>query len=360
MSGAALDHDAARRRGAAYALASALVFGAGAPAAKVLLESIDPWLMAGFLYVGAGVGLSVLRLGRQAVTKRVVAEARLTGQGWRWFIGAAIAGGIIAPALLMNGLDRTPASTGSLFLNLEAVLTVLIAWAVFREQIGRHVVIGIVAVIAGGVALAWSTEGGFAGAIGPLLIAGACLAWAFDNNFTQKISLSDPFQIGALRGLIAGPINVGLALAAGASLPTWYHALAAAGLGLLSYGLALAFFVFGLRDLGTARTGAFFATAPFIGAIISVTALGEPLTIRLGVAGALMAIGVWFIVRDNHEHEHEHEPLTHNHRHRHDLHHRHEHGPDDPPGEPHSHAHAHAHMRHRHPHAPDEHHRHRH
>ena len=343
-----------------FALTSALVFGGGAPAAKLLLESIDPWLMAGFLYVGAGVGLSLLRLGRRLLMSKADAEASLRGRDWLWFFGASIAGGVAAPALLMAGLAQTPASTGSLFLNLEAVLTVLIAWSVFREHIGRHVFIGVAAVIAGGVVLAWHGEGGFEGFLGPLMIAGACFAWALDNNFTQKISLSDPFQIGAIRGLLAGPINVGLAFLAGAGSPTWDIALGSAGLGFMSYGLALACFVFALRDLGTARTGAFFATAPFLGAIISVTALGEPLTIQLAVAGALMALGVWFIVRDRHEHEHEHEPMTHHHRHRHDLHHRHDHGPDDPPGEPHSHAHAHVRLRHRHPHAPDEHHRHRH
>jgi drug/metabolite transporter (DMT)-like permease len=226
------------------------------------------------------------------------------------------------------------------------------------------VLIGVIGVVAGGISLAWQGgeggQGGFAGVLGPLAIAGACFAWAIDNNLTQKIALADPLQIAMWRGLLAGTLNLGLAHLAGAGLPRWDLALAAGGLGFVGYGLALACFVFAVRDLGAARAGAFFATAPFIGAVLSVTALGEPLTLRLGIAGALMALGVWLLVTDRHEHEHEHETQSHEHRHRHDEHHRHAHGAEGQSGEPHSHVHTHAPLRHRHGHAPDEHHRHRH
>jgi drug/metabolite transporter (DMT)-like permease len=346
--------------GAAYAFGSAFLFGAGTPASKVLVERIDPWLMAGFLYGGAGIGLGVLFLIRRLIRGGAPTEARLTGRAWLWFLAAALTGGGIAPALLMAGLARTPGSTGSLLLNLEVVLTVLIAGAIFREQIGRRVALGVVAIVAGGIVLAWRGDAGAASLLGPLAIAGACLGWALDNNFSRKIALCDPLQVAALRGLLAGPLNIGLAFGFGAAVPAAGDAVAAGALGLGSYGLPLVFFVLSLRSLGAARTGAFFATAPFIGAVISVVALNEPIDAQLLTAGALMAAGAYLGFTERHEHEHEHDALSHSHRHQHDDHHQHEHGPLDPPGEPHVHHHVHAPLSHSHAHAPDEHHRHGH
>lgn len=346
--------------GAAYAFGSAFLFGVGTPASKVLVGRIDPWLMAGLLYGGAGIGLGVLFMVRARLKRGVAAEARLSGRAWLWFLAAALTGGGVAPALLMAGLARTPASTGSLLLNLEVVLTVLIAGVIFREQIGRRVALSVLAIVAGGIVLAWRGDAGVAGLLGPLAIAGACLGWALDNNFSRKIALCDPLQVAALRGVLAGTLNIGLAFAVGATAPAPGDALAAGALGLISYGLPLVFFVLALRALGTARTGAFFATAPFIGAIISVLALGEPIDAQFLIAGALMAAGAYLGFTERHEHEHEHEALSHSHRHFHDDHHQHVHGPYDPAGEPHVHHHVHVRLRHRHAHAPDEHHRHRH
>jgi hypothetical protein len=136
--------------------------------------------------------------------------------------------------------------------------------------------------------------------------------------------------------------------------------LAAGVVGFLGYGVSLALFVLALRHLGTARTGAYFSTAPFVGAIVAVIALGEPVTVTLMAAAVLMAAGVWLHVTEHHEHEHVHEPLMHAHAHVHDEHHQHRHGPEDPPGEPHTHPHRHGGLRHTHPHVPDMHHQHRH
>lgn len=283
-------------RGAAFALASATCFGAGTPASKLVVSAIDPWLLAGLLYAGAGVGLSTLWLARRVGGRTIPPGARLAGKGWWWFLGAALAGGGVAPVLLMLGLARTPASTGSLLLNLESVLTVLIAGVFFRERIVGWVGVGIAAVIAGGVVLAWQGEFVLAGPLGPLAVAGACLAWALDNNLTRQIAHCDAVQIASLRGLLAGAINIALALALGASLPDLGLVATAGALGLFGYGLPLVFFVLALRDLGTARTGAMFATSPFIGAVVSIIALGEPATIRLAVAGACMALGVWLML----------------------------------------------------------------
>jgi drug/metabolite transporter (DMT)-like permease len=245
-------------------------------------------------------------------------------------------------------------------LNLEGVLTALLAWFVFRENFDRRIAAGMLAITAGAAVLSWQGSLSFNNAIGPLAIIGACLAWAVDNNLTRKVSLSDPVQIAMLKGLIAGTVNLVLALLLGASLPALPAILAAAIVGLLGYGMSLVLFVVALRHLGTARTGAYYSTAPFVGAIIAVVGLGEPVNLQIIVAGALMGIGVWFHLTERHEHEHEHAPLSHEHRHVHDDHHRHSHGPDDPAGEPHTHRHVHVRLRHRHAHYPDAHHRHGH
>jgi drug/metabolite transporter (DMT)-like permease len=231
---------------------------------------------------------------------------------------------------------------------------------VFRENFDRRIALGMLAIVAGAAMLSWPTAEISAGIAGMLAIAAACLAWAIDNNLTRKVSLSDPVQIAMLKGLVAGTVNLAIALAQGANLPGAGALLGAGCVGFLGYGLSLVLFVMALRHVGTARTGAYFSTAPFVGAAISVPLLSEPFTAQLALAAVLMGIGVWLHLAERHEHEHEHEPLVHNHRHRHDVHHQHTHGPDDPPGEPHTHEHAHAHLRHSHPHVPDAHHRHRH
>lgn len=283
-------------RGAIFALASSACFGGAAPASKLLLAKIDPFLMAGLLYAGAGIGLSALWLARELGAPGLPRGPRLSDRAWWWFLGATMCGGGLGPVLLMLGLARTPASTGSLLLNLEAVLTVLIAGAFFRERILGLVGLGIAAVIAGGVILAWQGEFMLGGPLGPLAVAGACFAWALDNNMVRQIAHHDPVQIAALRGLCAGALVIALAFLIGASGVDPWLMVSAGALGLFGYGLPLVFFVMALRDLGTARTGAMFATAPFVGAIVSILALGDPVTLQLGIAGICMVLGVWLML----------------------------------------------------------------
>lgn len=344
--------------GAAYALASAALFGASTPVAKALVAHVDPWLLAGLLYLGAGVGLLAVRVVWRR--PRGQHEAPLAGRDWLWLMGATVAGGIAAPVLLMAGLARTPAATASLLLNLEAVFTALLAWFVVRESSGPRVVAGLAAIVAGAVALSWQGPMDVAGLAGPLAVAGACLLWAVDNNLTRHVALSDPLQVAMIKGLAAGAVNVTLAFAGGVSPPGVTVVVAAGIVGFFGYGLSLALFVLALRHVGTARTGAYFATAPFIGAVVAVVALREPVTMALIAAGVLMALGTWLHLTERHEHEHVHEPVTHTHRHIHDQHHLHVHAPADPAGEPHTHRHTHARLTHRHPHYPDAHHRHGH
>jgi drug/metabolite transporter (DMT)-like permease len=255
---------------------------------------------------------------------------------------------------------RTGHPYRALLLTLEGVATALMAWFVFYENFDRRIAIGMTSLIAGAAVLSWSGAPSFESIVGTLAIVGACVLWGLDNNLTRKVSLADPLQIAMLKGLIAGPFNLILGLSISQQIPSISGTFLTGLVGFLGYGLSLALFLAALRDLGTARTGAYFATAPFIGSAVSVIVLGEPITAQLVVAAALMAIGVWLHLTEHHEHEHFHEALVHTHSHVHDIHHRHTHKADDPPGEPHTHSHEHRPMRHMHPHLPDIHHKHRH
>lgn len=349
------------RHAVVIALLSAALFGVSTPAAKTLLGATDPAVLAGLLYCGAGAGIAILRrVMRQVIARADAMEAPLVRADIPWLGGAIAAGGVVGPLLLMFGLARTDAAAASLLLTLEGAATALLAWFVFHENFDRRIALGMGCLVAGAVLLAWSGKPTWSGLLGPAAIAVACIAWGLDNNLTRKVSLADPLQIVELKGLIAGPVNLALGLLAGGSLPPIGAIILAALVGFLGYGVSLALYVLALRDLGTARTGAYFATAPFLGAIAAFAFLHEPVTAQLGGAGVLMALGVWLHLIERHEHEHLHEPMTHTHVHVHDEHHQHVHAPSDPPGEPHTHSHRHRPLRHTHPHVPDMHHSHPH
>jgi drug/metabolite transporter (DMT)-like permease len=312
-------HDeTAPRRGIAAALGAALLFGAGAPLAKLLLASVSPWLMAGLLYLGAGVGLALWRFARRAP------RVRLAPGEWPWLAGAVAAGGVAGPVLLMAGLARLPASGASLLLNFEAVFTALLAWFAFRENVDRRVALGMLAIVAGAAVLVWPGAARFGAPWATAAVLGACLAWALDNNLTRKVAHADAAWIAMVKGLVSGPVNLALAFALGAALPPPAAAAGALLLGLAAYGVSLALYVVGLRHLGTARTGAYFSVAPFFGALLAL-AMGEPLTAPLAAAGALMALGVWLHLTERHEHWHRHGAVWHSHPHYPDAEHRHPH-----------------------------------
>ncbi|WP_449370681.1 EamA family transporter [Thiomonas sp.] len=380
--------------GIALALAAALLFGASTPLAKLLLADTSPWLLAALLYLGSGIGLAGWRALR-ALRGGAETSSHLQAGEWPWLAAAIFSGGVAAPVLLMFGLSHMPAAGASLLLNLESVLTALLAWFVFRENFDRRIALGMVAIVLGSVVLNWPGQGVALdwNSLWPgLAVIGACLGWALDNNFTRKVALSDAGFIAMSKGLIAGAVNLLLAILVGASWPALPIVLAAGALGFASYGVSLVLFVLALRHLGTARTGAYFAVAPFFGAALAVLLLGEALTPGLVLAGGLMALGVWLHVSERHAHLHDHEAMHHAHRHVHgglkappdlplrarpprgvrnpwggpagfsgdDGHHDHVHVPPVPVGTQHSHPHDHAPVRHAHAHFPDAHHRHRH
>ena len=345
------------QRYALLALAAAALFGTSVPFAKLLLGEMSPVILAGLLYLGSGLGLALLRFARGKSDQP--REARLTARDWGWLAGAIVAGGVIAPVLLLWGLSGSGAANASLLLNFEGVITTLVAAAVFREAVGTRVWIAALVMLCGGLVLAYDSRALVAISPQSLAIVGACLGWAIDNNLTRKVSGADPLVTAMAKGLAAGSFNLGLGFALGGKLPELGTMASALALGFFAYGVSLVLFIYALRHLGAARTGAHFSTAPFIGAALAVPLLGESITLSLIAATVMMAIATWLVLTESHAHDHEHEHLVHTHRHVHDEHHWHAHPGDEGP-EPHVHQHAHENMQHSHPHAPDLHHRHEH
>jgi len=340
------------QRYALLALASALLFGAAAPALKPITGAMHPVLLAGLLYLGSFLGLACARSFRRTD------EARLQRRDLPMLAGAIAAGGLVAPVLLVWGLSGLAASAASLLLASEAVLTMLVAALLFREAIAARVWMAAVFMLVAAGILAWTPGVSVPVSLHALAVLAACLLWGFDNNLTSRISLADPFAIAMWKGLVAGSVNTALGLALAPAVPEmrWLGALA---VGAVGYGASLVLYVLALRHLGAARTAAHFGTAPFFGAALAVAFLGEPVNAALGAAFVLTGAATWLALTERHGHEHDHEAIDHEHRHVHDEHHQHAHDGDEGP-EPHSHAHWHAPLRHGHAHFPDLHHRHRH
>jgi drug/metabolite transporter (DMT)-like permease len=340
-----------------YALCAAALFGASTPFAKLLTGDMPPVLLAGLLYLGSGLGLSLARV----IRDRGLRPSGLLKGEWPWLLGAIFFGGMLGPVALMFGLLSTSGSTASLLLNLEAVMTAVIAWVVFKENADKRIILGMLAIVAGGVALSWPTASAVQPSItGPALVGLACLCWAIDNNLTRKVSASDALFIAATKGVMAGAVNTLIAMGMGAVLPGFTTLSATMSVGLLGYGISLVLFVLALRGLGTARTGAYFSTAPFIGAATALMVFPETTTLAFWVAAALMGLGVWLHLTEHHAHEHLHETLEHEHEHEHDEHHQHTHYTEWDGSDKHSHHHTHLAIKHSHPHYPDIHHRHAH
>lgn len=337
-------------RGVVSALIAAALFGASAPLAKWLLGAVSPWMLAGLFYLGSGIGLGLYR----RFTRAAPVSLKRSEAGW--LFGAVLSGGVVGPVLLMFGLTGMPASGAALLLNAEGVLTALLAWVVFRENFDRRIALGMVLIAGGTVILSWPGKAEFSGSLPALAILGACLCWAIDNNLTRKISLADATWIATVKGSVAGSANLALAFMLGARLPDAWVTSVAMVVGLFAYGVSLVLFVVGMRHLGTARTGAYFSVAPFFGAMLALLG-GEPVTLPLVIAGALMAAGVWLHLTERHEHEHAHEAMEHTHEHVHDEHHQHAHDVPVTAGVKHTHDHRHEPMVHVHAHFPDAHHR---
>ena len=352
--------DPTQARGAAMALGAALLFGVGAPYSKLLLEQVRPLTLAAFLYIGAGLALLVMLLLRRACRVGSGAEAALRGTDLPLLAGAILCGSILGPSLLMYGLERVSAVTGSLLLNLEPPLTILIAVAWYREHLGGRQVGATVLILAGTALVAYRPAEPGSQGLGILAVGLASLSWAVDTNLNQRLSLRDPVSLGAIKCLAGGAVMLAFVLFAGEEWPEARAIGGALVLGAISYGASIVLFFRALRELGAARVAAYFATAPFVGALASVAVLDERLRGADLLAMGLMAAGLGLLLRETHDHEHVHEEMEHDHAHAHDEHHAHDHGPGMVIAGTHAHPHRHAPIVHAHRHVPDLHHRHRH
>src|SRR5579885_3351931 len=341
--------------GVLAALTAAFLFGASTPFAKQLTGVVSPLLLAGLLYLGSGIGLGAIKLARDKNF-----SSGLSKYEWGWLFLAIISGGVIAPVLLMTGLAQTSAATASLLLNLESVMTALLAWIFFKEHTDRRIVLGMFLITVGSMLLSWPKQAGLNNWAGFLSIAAACLCWAIDNNLTRKISSTDSVFIAGSKGLMSGIVNVSLAFAAGLTFPAWSKINSALLIGFFGYGVSLVLFVLALRGLGTARASAYFSTAPFIGAAIAIIFFHEPASITFWTAAILMGMGVGIHLAEYHDHVHTHELMSHDHYHFHNEHHQHSHDYSWDNAKPHSHPHQHDPITHSHHHYPDFHHRHKH
>jgi drug/metabolite transporter (DMT)-like permease len=343
------------------ALTAAILFGASTPACKLLLANYQPALLAGTMYLASGLGLGIYSLLQFFALEKHAREATIKFSELPWLLGVIAIGGVAGPLLLMFGLKSSSASSASLLLNLEGAFTALIAWFAFKENFDRRLLLGMLALLGGGLLLSFDPVANYTTiSLGSLAVIGACLCWAIDNNLTRRLSGANPVHIAAIKGCAAGVINCGGALLLGATFPGLDSVAMAAAVGLLGYGISLTLYIRSLRDLGAARATAYFAIAPFIGASVSIFCLKEPSSLNFWLASAFMALGVWLHITENHSHDHTHTELDHDHMHYHDEHHKHEHDPSIPVGEPHSHPHHHTPITHSHVHFPDLHHHHDH
>ncbi len=335
-----------------WCLGAAALFGASPPIAKALLTRVHPIQLAGLLYLGAAA--AVLPFSLKGGSRVRLRQRRHLA----YLAGAVLAGGVAGPLLLVAALAASRSASVSLWLNLEAVLTALLAWAFFREHLGRRALVAILLVVAAGAILA--APDGVAGARAAALVLVACAAWGVDNNLTALIDGVTPSQCTLIKGAIAGGINFGIGLAVAGEPPPLDAALIALAVGGLGYGLSISLYIRGAQELGATRAQLVFASAPLAGLAIAWTALAEPVLVAQVIAAGMVAIGIALLARSHHDHEHRHEAVTHSHSHRHDDdHHDHEHL-GVPIATRHTHEHAHSPRVHRHPHVPDLHHRHRH
>ncbi|MBI2333144.1 MAG: EamA family transporter [Chloroflexi bacterium] len=343
------------------ALMAALLFGASAPLAKLLLGEVQPIPLAALLYLGSGAGAFIMLLVQRLHMGGKSTEAHLNRSDLPWLVGAMLAGGVVAPIILLLGLKHTPASTASLLLNFESVATTIIAVYLFKEYIDRRITWSVILMTISSILLSW-TNGQWGFSLGALGILGACILWGLDNNLTRHISARNPLIIVGVKGLGAGSFSLALSIVLGQSQPSIKIIILAMLLGSISYGISIQFFIMAMRHLGAARTSTLFAAAPFMGVMFSLLLLQESPQFLFWLALPIMVAGTWLMLTENHDHHHIHEPAEHTHIHSHpDEHHEHV-CPTSAPliNGAHSHAHCHVLLEHSHPHMPDLHHIHEH
>ncbi len=346
-----------KRKGLHSAILSAVLFGMSPVACKLLVDDMPSALLAGLLYLGSGLGLTMVVLRQKIPAQALVAS--LSWRQWGYLVGAILSGGVAAPLFLAYGICYGTASEVSLLLNFETVATTLLAWLVFHEQIGLRVWIGKLVIIGASILVLFTGGDALQLSIPGLSVLAACLLWGVDNNLTREVESLPAPLLACMKGWSAGIFNVLLSLILFDSRATALQVSGTLVIGALSYGASLVLFINALREIGSARTSTWFASGPFIGTILSVLVLGERPPGEYWVALLVMLSGMFFLYGELHRHLHRHERMTHAHPHKHDEHHLHAHEERELVGR-HDHLHTHEPIVHSHVHWPDIHHRHSH
>ena len=279
-----------------YAILAAALYALNAPVSKLLLQNVPPTMMAGFLYLGAGIGMAVMGLVRSG-TGHGKQEMRLTKKDLPYTLGMVILD-IAAPIFLMIGLTRTTAANASLLNNFEIVATSLIALFIFKEKIGKRLWIAIGLITLSSILLSVEDASSFQFSFGSLFVLAACVCWGLENNCTRSLSHSDPLEIVVIKGFGSGIGSVIIGLAVGEALPLWGDILKILLLGFVAYGLSIYFYVYAQRDLGAAKTSAYYAVAPFIGVLLSFLIFREIPCALFFVALGIMIAGTWLVNRE--------------------------------------------------------------
>ena len=338
-----------------YAVVAAALYAINVPFSKILLDHVEPTMMAAFLYLGAGLGMLAYSLATKATGKAVPTEP-LTKKELPYTIAMVVLD-IIAPILLMFGIQSSNAANVSLINNFEIVATSLIALFVFKEVISKRLWIAIALVTVASIILSFEGAGSFAFNTGSLFVFGACLCWGIENNCTRMISNKSSIEIVVIKGTFSGLGSLIVALAIGEHIPSVLWMVCVLLLGFVAYGLSIYFYVMAQKDLGAAKTSAYYSIAPFLGVAFGMLFLGERPAIQFYVALAVMIVSTYFMIKDTielqhthehshtHIHEHSHGDTVHSHEHTHTHTHIHVHGEDSG-----DHRHDHKAMSHEHLH----------
>jgi len=295
-------------------MASAVLFAMGMPSEKWLVSHTSPIMLAGLLYLSSGIGMTVILLVQKMLTggksntpagpaaERSAERIKVDRHDLIWVLVVAVVGGIFAPLLLLGAMTMANASTVALLLNFEIVVTAMMATFIFKETLNKRVIIGLLFVFAGGVCLSLGSN--LTASWSLLLVIGACICWSADSNFCNQVKHLSGTQIAQVKGLIAGTFNLTLALCLGEKLPETAIICGAAITGIISHGISILCIIKALRVLGAARAVAYFATEPFIAALLSVIFLHEKISVQMVIAGTLMAFGVWLHLTEKHPAKH--------------------------------------------------------
>lgn len=284
------------KKGIVFAILAAALYSINAPFSKILLEFMPPTLMAGFLYVGAGIGITFIALIRK-MKKYETKELKLTKSELPYTIAMIILD-IAAPIFLLFGLNATTAANASLLNNFEIVATAIIALMVFKERISPRLWFGILFITLSCGILSFEDVSSLHFSYGSLFVLLSAICWGFENNCTRKISSKDPLQIVLLKGIFSGIGSLIIGLYMGERIASLWSIFAVLWIGFIAYGLSIYFYVYAQRLLGAARTSAYYAVAPFIATILSLIILREVPDIAYYFALALMIIGAWLSSQD--------------------------------------------------------------